>query len=133
MMVKVLAVLLGTVIFLPFQANAERIVLICPSEISQQIILSFILDTDKNVVLSARLIDQIHHHDDVIFENIPMKLSNSAIDWKWKWKPNHTNYYKLDRNTLELRTWSGFPSSDRFWFEDRTTSLSLCRLERRQL
>jgi hypothetical protein len=132
-MVKILILLFVTVILLPLQANAERIVLICPSATSQRIILSFILDTNNNVVLSARLTDQIYHHDDVIFENIPMKLTESEINWKWTWKPRHINYYKLDRNTLELRTWSGFPSSERLWFEDRTDSLSLCWLERRKL
>jgi hypothetical protein len=127
------SLLLYTAFLFPLQAKAERIMLVCPSIISQKVILSFILDVGRNVVLSAKLTDQIHYHDDVIFENIPLTFTDSEINWKWTWKLHHTNYYELDRNTLELKTWSDFPSSDRLWFEERTASLSLCRLERRQL
>ena len=122
-----IALLLSAVAFLPLSANAERVTLVCPNAISQRIILTFILDTEKNIVLSARV--QSPTLDDIIFENLPLTSNDSEISWKYTWKltykQSQTNYYTLDRNTLELKTRSDLNiAGDQHW---------LCQLKRRQL
>jgi hypothetical protein len=97
-----IALLLSAVAFLPLSANAERVTLVCPNAISQRIILTFILDTEKNIVLSARF--QSLTLDDIIFGNLPLTSNDAEFSWKWTYKQRQTNYYTLDRNTLELKT-----------------------------
>jgi hypothetical protein len=118
-----IALFLSAVAFSPLSANAERVTLVCPNAISERMILTFILDTEKNIVLSARF--QSPTLDDIIFENLPLTSNDAEISWKWTYKQRQTNYYTLDRNTLELKTRSDLNiAGDQHW---------LCQLKRRQL
>ena len=113
------------VAFSPLHASAERITLICSHAVyKDDIILTFIMDLEKSTVMSATLHSKDPPRDDLTFEDAPLTLTDSEISWKWTYKHIQTNYYTLDRNTLELKTWSD---------DGRKSSLWLCRLRRRQL